>query len=666
MNRNTLFFMVSLVTVVLSMELSAQNSILWGTYYGSTAEDKGMATATDPDGHVYIAGHTSSTTNIADGGFQNTYGGGNADAYLVKLDSAGNRLWATYYGSTGDDYATGIATDGSGNVYLCGYTNSASNIASSGFQNTIGGLNDAFLVKFDSAGSRVWATYYGGLLDEVGYSAATDASGNVFLAGNTGSINAIASAGFQDTLGGDVDAFVVKFNSSGSRLWGTYYGGAFTDHGYCVSVDPSGNAFLAGRTNSLLGIASITPPGFQVILLGGTDGFLAKFDGSGSRQWGTYYGGIEDDEGWASAADPFGNVYLAGWTQSTVGISTPPIYQNTKAGGTDAFIAKFDDAGARSWATYYGGPDDDYAFGACTDGNGNVYVAGQTNSTVGIASATGYQITYGGGASDAFSVKFKSYGKRACATYYGGTGADMAYQTAVAPGANGNAYLVGTTNSVSGIAVGGYQNTYGGGSWDAFLVGFTPCYHPDLLPIELLEFNATATASGTVEVEWITSTVLEADYFVIESSIDGNDFEEVGMVKGASGSSEVLDYQFLDDQPYAGISYYRLRQVDVSGEHTYSPVRKVSTFEGNGGHAISVFPNPVGDHVTLMLTSPDAGDASITIVNELGETVMQQNLAVSAGSVSLDLNLHNLPQGIYHVKVRLRERVMGVGVVKAH
>lgn len=107
-----------------------QENRLWATYYGGTNEDKGYNIATDIEGNVYLAGYTENTSGISSGGFQNIYGGGNYDAFLVKFDDDGNRLWATYYGGTGYEEARSVATDISGNVYLTGITDSQAAISS--------------------------------------------------------------------------------------------------------------------------------------------------------------------------------------------------------------------------------------------------------------------------------------------------------------------------------------------------------------------------------------------------------------------------------------------------------------------------------------------------------------------------------------------------------
>ena len=111
----------------------SQNGRLWATYYGGSAEDIGCTTATDVNGNVYIGGNTISTSGIAVGGFQNTYGGGNVDGFLAKFDANGNRLWATYYGGGGDDNIACVITDAFGNVYAAGTTSTNVGMAFGGF-----------------------------------------------------------------------------------------------------------------------------------------------------------------------------------------------------------------------------------------------------------------------------------------------------------------------------------------------------------------------------------------------------------------------------------------------------------------------------------------------------------------------------------------------------
>ena len=407
--------------------------------------------ATDVNGNVYLGGTTESTNNIAAGGFHNTYSGTFGTTFLVKFNSSGSRFWGTYYGG---DFAEAYAvtTDLNGNVFLAGVAYSYF-IASGGFQNTFGGNNDASLIKFDSNGGRLWATYYGGSNSDYGRAVATDASGNVYLAGVTKSTSGIASGGYQVSIGGSQDVFLVKFNSNGNRLWGTYFGGVGDESCYnnCIAVDANYNVFLAGGTSSSNNISS---GGFQNIYGGGGDAFLVKFNSSGNKLWGTYYGGSDPESGMGTTVDINGNIYMVGDGStfgyrtfmvkfSTAGVklwelNNYPVYgttyedvitdqndnvyvtgqtsnsnistggyQSIYGGGNDAFIAKFTNAGVQIGATYFGGTNSEKVGGMAVDNNGLLYLSGVTSSTTNIASG-GFQNNFGGGNNDAFIAKFNA------------------------------------------------------------------------------------------------------------------------------------------------------------------------------------------------------------------------------------------------------------------
>jgi hypothetical protein len=228
---------------------------IWSTYYGGSELEEIGVCSVDNDGNVYLCGETNSTDGIATtGSYQASFAGGQSDAFLVKFDSTGHRLWGTYYGGTKADEATYCDADGNNNVILAGETNSPSNISTpSAFQPTFGnppalGESDGFLVLFNGLGQRQWETYYGGTeWDDVSMCEI----GNdhyLYIGGQTTSPNAIASPnGFQTTYGGAQDDFLAKFNISGARIWGTYYGGTGNEEWGLLAVDDSSNVFLSGR-----------------------------------------------------------------------------------------------------------------------------------------------------------------------------------------------------------------------------------------------------------------------------------------------------------------------------------------------------------------------------------------------------------------------------------
>ncbi len=459
---------------------------LWGTYYGGSNSDVGLSCSTDASGNVYMAGYTGSNSGIATAGAHQTICAGvSYDAFLVKFNSAGIRQWGTYYGGNGDDNGNFCATDASGNVYMAGYTNSGTNIATAGSHQSAygGGANfdgDAFLVKFNSAGFRQWGTYYGGTDDEFGNSCTTDASGNVYLAGSTDtpSGTSIATSGsHQSTFGGGYyDAFLVKFSSAGIRQWGTYYGGDGGAGAWSCATDASGNVYMAGATDTTSGTSIATMGSHQSAYGGNGDAFLVKFNSSGVRQWGTYYGGVGWDAFPSLATDTTGNVYMAGQTSSSLSIATMGSHQSAFGGNQDAFLVKFNSSGVRQWGTYYGG---DNATSCATDASGNVYMVGGTTSSLSIATLGSHQSAYGGNG-DAFLVKFNSAGIRQWGTYYGGVGGDVA--TSCATDASGNVYMAGVTDTTSGTSIatmGSHQST-SGGWFEAFLVKFNECLSPSI------------------------------------------------------------------------------------------------------------------------------------------------------------------------------------------
>jgi hypothetical protein len=474
-----IYVTATLISLLFFGQITAQDSRIWSTYFGSFGGEGGFSVATDQSGNVFLAGITGSQTGLATpGGYQNTFGGGTVDAYLIKLNSIGQRQWATYYGGSGNEMnllggKLGIATDLAGNVFLAGLTNSTNNIAANGHQNSPGGTMNAYLAKFDASGNRLWGTYYGGTFG-YGYSVATDFEGNVYLAGTTQSTTGISVNGFQSSFGGSRDAFLAKFNAAGNIIWATYCGGADSDEGWNVCTDASGNVYLAGFTSSTGGIAA---GGFQNSYGGGdNDAFVVKYDSAGTRLWGTYFGGSGDEmELYAGdvsvAADINGNVYLTGLTTSTNGLASGG-HQNTfGGGGQDAFLVKFDPTGSRVWSTYYGGSDNDRGYSVATDVQGNVFMVGRTSSTNGIASG-GFQNTPPG-VPEAFIATFDPAGNRLCASYYGWTGVEDANDVAVDDA--GHVYLAGGTEDTINIASGGFQNFYGGGTFDAMLVKFSAC-----------------------------------------------------------------------------------------------------------------------------------------------------------------------------------------------
>ncbi len=469
-------------------------NLTWGTYYGGTGSDYAYGVAVDGNSNVIASGYTTSTTNIATGGAYQTVIGGGTDGFVVKFNSNGARLWATYYGGTQTDVCARVAVDAANNIDVCGWTASTTNIATVGAHQTAygGGLYDGFVVKFDAAGVRQWATYYGGSgSDESASGIAVDPASNIIVTGWTQSLNNISTPGSHQPAwgGGSYDDYLVKFNSAGVRQWATYYGGTADEISWWgAAADPAGNVFLAGGTQSANAIATV---GAHQTSIGGTyDGFVVKFNAAGVRQWGTYYGGPGTSIPSGVNADGAGNVMMTGQTNSFTAIASVGAHQTSIGGSYDGYLVKFNGAGVRQWGTYYGGSADEGLDDVASDGGGNVYAIGYTASPNNIATASAWQTSFAGGQWDVCVVKFDPAGVRQWGTYYGGPARDPGY--AIAVDAAGCAIAAGEAQSTTGIATSGaFQTTLGGGGVDAFVAKFC-----SVVPLTVTALQTDVSCNG--------------------------------------------------------------------------------------------------------------------------------------------------------------------------
>ncbi len=601
----------------------------WATYYGGAGNDIGNSVATDGSGNVYITGYTNSTSGIAtSGAYATTYVAGSSEnAFLAKFNNSGVIQWATYYGGLGDDEGAGVATDGAGNVYMAGKTNSSTAIATSGaYQTTPGGGYDGFLVKFSSAGALQWGTYFGGSATDVVYSVSTDGSGNIYITGNAASSSGIATTGaYSTTLDGIDDAFLAKFNSSGVIQWATYFGGNNSDVGYNLATDASGNSYIAGATASTTGLA--TSGAYQTTYGGTEDAFLAKFNTSGILQWATYYGGSNLEYGMGAATDGSGYVYLTGYTHSTSAIATSGAYQTVFGGIEDGYLAKFDGSGAMQWATYYGGSLQDESYAVATDGAGNVYMAGSTYSTSAIATSGAYQTTFTG-SNDAYFAEFNSAGVVQYATYFGGNAGTGSLGIALDP--TGGIFITGLTTSSSGIATSGAYQTTLAGAPDVFLVKFGTC-----TPMP----TAAAITGPTTLCPGSTITLSDATGSGTWSS--GNTSIATvgtsGIVTGVAVGNAVISYAVSNSCGTANA----VALVTV-GQELISTVagNGISGFSGNGGAATAAKINQ-----PIYITTDASGNLYIADYenNDVRKVTTAGIISTIAGNEINGFNSDNIP-----------------------
>jgi len=455
----------------------------WASYYGGSSFDYGISIATDIAGNVLVTGIAASVNlPVLAGGYSQIYGGGWEDAFVVKFNSAGTRLWACYYGGNDWDQGKGIATDNSGNVLITGITGSANFpiLAAGGYSQAFGGgIYDAFVVKFNSSGTRLWACYYGGNDPEYGCGIAVDNTNNVLITGYTksGNFPVLAAGGYSQPFGGGWEAYVAKFNSSGVRVWASYYGGSATDQGLGITTDNAGNVFMTGNTSST-NFPTLAAGSYSQAFGGITDAFIVKFNSAGTCLWACYYGGSASDYGYALAVDNNGNLLLTGNTSSTnFPVLAAGGYSQIYGGGGDAFVSKFNSAGICLWSCYYGLSALDWGWSITTDGKNNIYLLTEAEDvpTPSLVDACTWQPVFNGGVTtlgilpeDQLIVKFNPSGQRICTSYMGGTGEDDLDQGGGIAIYGNSLYITGSTNGGYPVTSGAFQTTYAG-NWDAFV-----------------------------------------------------------------------------------------------------------------------------------------------------------------------------------------------------
>ncbi len=374
--------------------------------YQLATHDFANGVVTDSSGNVYVTGGTK-------GGLDGNTSAGNTDLFVLKYNSSGTKQWTKQLGSSGRDSANAIAIDSSGNLYVAGMTFGGLD------WNTNSGANDLFVVKYNSSGTKQWTEQLGTPSSDAANAVATDSSGNVYVAGVTYGV-------LGDQNKGNSDLFVVKYNSSGTKQWvekqnGTEQNGTdMWDEARGVVTDSSGNVYVVGGTkgSKLNGVSKA----------GMTEAFVIKYNSSGKRQWTKLLGTWRKDFANAVAIDSSGNIYVAGVTERHLD-------GNESAGNDDLFVVKYNSKGKKQWTKQLGTKRNDRATGVATDSSGNVYVTGYTY--------WGLDGNTYAGSNDAFVIKYLDNGTKQWTKQFGTPSSDLA--DGVATDSSGNVYVVGYT-----------------------------------------------------------------------------------------------------------------------------------------------------------------------------------------------------------------------------
>ena len=479
-------------------------ALAYSTYLGGTIDDQGGAIAVDGQGDVYVTGEDGSTDFPTVDPYQAANPGtaSNAGAaFIAKFDPSGTRLlYSTYFGGSEGAEIHGLAVDSVGSIYVSGTTESKDFPLVNAFQSQFKGTGQfpeqGFVAKFSPDGSTLeYSTYLGGsgVINDIG-GLAIDSEGDAYVAGDTDATDFPTTAqAIQGSLRGRVNVTVSEFNPSGNGLvYSTYLGGSAADFGGPIAVDASGDAYVAGSTNSTdfplvhpfqstnFASAGSTPSSTFVP----STAFVAKIGAGGTAlDYSSYLGGSGFDEVLGIAVDSAGNAYVTGETQST-DFPTVNAFQATNRdaaglGGPSAFVTKINATGtALVYSTYLGGSgggviSGDLGLAIAVDAAGDAYITGSTSSTD-FPTVNAVQETNNAaaiGATNAFVSELDATGSKLLfSTYLGGSGSfgpDSNHTTipggdsasGIALDSAGGIYVVGTTSSNDFPTVNAFQST---------------------------------------------------------------------------------------------------------------------------------------------------------------------------------------------------------------
>jgi len=327
------------------IKLDANGDNVWEKTYGGSGYDIAYSIQQTTDGGYIIAGKT--------GDF---YSG---DVYIIKLDKDGNKMWEKTFGGSGDDGAYSIQQTTDGGYIVAGYTSSfVAGVAG-------GWYRDVYVIKLDENGNEVWEKTFGGSGNDSANSIQQTNDGGYIVAGWTDSLSLGARGG---------DVYIIKLNAYGNKEWEKTFGGSDNDWANSIQQTKDGGYIIAGGTYSF---------GAGIY-----DFYIIRLDANGNKVWMRIYGGSKEDDAHSIQQTNDGGYIIAGGTESF------------EAGDADIYIIKLDAMGNKVWEKIYGGSGDDYAFSIQQTKDGGYIVAGYTSS-------------FGAGGSDVYVIKLDENGNTA-------------------------------------------------------------------------------------------------------------------------------------------------------------------------------------------------------------------------------------------------------------
>ena len=326
---------------------SASGTRSWVRQFGTAGTDRALGVAATRGGDVIVVGYTDGSLAGASLG--------DTDAFVARYSRTGVLQWSRQFGTAATDRAVTVLVTQRGDIVVSG--TSSGSMSSNPGESNVADTQDVFVAAFSPTGARIWTRQFGSDDLDVVTSSAIAANGDILLAGTTfGFVSTVAGEYSHDAF----DAYVARFDDSGTPLWRRQFGSESNDIINGITSNPLGGFDVAGLTGGTLNEAN----------QGGSEAFVGHFSNDGEAIWLHQFGTVYNDSATGVTALANGDLVVVGNTDGQLGALL--------TGGTDVFVARFSNAGARTSTEQFGTTVDDLSFGVVGGALGSIYLAGRT------------------------------------------------------------------------------------------------------------------------------------------------------------------------------------------------------------------------------------------------------------------------------------------------
>jgi hypothetical protein len=533
---------------------------------------------------------------------------------LISTEIFGQKFdWAQRGGHYAYDYGYGVATDAAGNVFVAGKYEETGAVFGS-FTLPCAGNHDIFVAKYNSAGVIQWIRTAGGPGGDYAHAICIDQAGNVIIAGEIEN-NGDFGTTHVVASSADNDMFIAKYSNNGDLIYVKLAGGATNDKAYGVCADKSGNAYITGHVEGYakFGAYSVTSAGVKDII-------VAKYDPAGVEQWVVRAGGANTDIGKGISINAANELYVNGFYRGSASFTGSTTVLNSKtAAYDDAFIARYDMTnGALIWAKTAGGDYDDDGWALTTAANGKIFMSGEFNAYANFDAT--HALTTSGNA-DAFVACYDNTGAVQWVVSGGGPLIDRA--RGICADASSNVFITGQ---------------YGAKG----VFGTTTLSAPDSSDIFVASYDATGA------FRWALSAAGPQDPLETLGFESGLAVAvDIGNAVYVSGSYlGVTSFGATTLDPYTRTDVFVTRVSQTGTNPIASGINEIKSLE-----SLDVYPNPNNGKFTVSFNLTEKDNYNLELTNLVGQVVYSEKLSSFEGTYSKTIEIGNYSKGLYTIKL---------------